>query len=689
MNARLVAAVLFLSLGALPAQGGAPTFVPRQPAILRVVVEDVPALLAADSRLSRLLAEPEVAEAFATFRARVRERQASSDALLAAAAALDIDAHDQLENRFLRQVEAYDCQRFEAVVLTPPEGRRIPENVVLVGCTPKAEGRLTQAFEALAAAVAGRKGLTPVADAKLGGFPMHRFAPASGTNGEAAPIPYQAHDQWLAHLPGVFVVSQGTPETVGTVGPAPARAPAHAALTLDVNAYLGLLFGGGGAPMPLGGLDLDTLEQLQWRGRFEGDRLLDELELTLAADGSGVLHALLGGTAKLPAQPLPEGALVQLRCAVDVQALLAAAMRLSPVAEELRKDVRAALTGGAAIAAVAPARGAMLPRLYVSLGIADDEALTRVLEALFFRRKDMTKVVTYDGVECTVFTVPGAPSGLQPVFARIDGVLHVAESGTSMRALLKALKDGGEAMDVGDAPLPTGPGEPLPTFDLRCDEAAMYRAFHDVWLPLFALVPATELGMEPVLRRDEMPDPDVVEKHAGKSRGVLRKDGSKLTIQHLGALGGPETAALAMVWGPIVAGWVHTRAPSEHLTAAIGRRKMQLVWDALDAAGCAKAPWPATLGELLVAAKLPADALLIPGDATAEPVAMPAGDTRQVKSSFRYFPAPMKLDVHGEVQQVLFVSIAPRRYGRLVMTQDGGTLDLWGEDSQRAIDTFK
>lgn len=690
MNTRLaVAAVLFVAHGPLRAQDGPPTFVPKDGAMVRVLVEDLPALLAVDSRLARLLAEPDVAEALATFRARVRARNARSDALLAAAAALGIDTHEHVENRFLHHVDVPACQRFETVVLPPPEGSRMPRTVVLLGCTPKAEGRLTQAFEALANAMAGKKALAAVADAKIGGFPIHRFGwKRDPQDPDEQSIAFRPHDQWLAHLPGTFVIGQGTPDDCGAVAAAPVRAAAHAALTVDVEAYLAMIVGVAGmAPFPFAGLD--GVDRLDWRGRFEGDRLLDEIELTLGDPAKGMLAGLVAGTAKLPAQPLPEGALVQVRCAIDLALLLDAANGLTNVRAEVRKEVLAAFTGGAALAAVAPAPGAMLPRLYLSLGIADDAALTRALDLLLANRADASKRVAYDGVECTVLAVPGAPSGLQPVFCRVDGVLHVAESGTSMRALLKALKNGGDAMDVGDAPLPAGPGEPLGTFDLRCDEAAMYRTFHDVWLPLFALVPADELGMQPLLRRDDMPEPDVVGKHVGKSRGVLRRDGNKFTIQHLGTLGGPAAAALAMTWGPIVSGWMHSDWQSEHLVVEIGRRKIEIVWQALDAIDRDQAPWPATLGELLVAAKLPDDALLVPGDELAEDVVMPAGDTRRVKSSFRYFPAPLQLDVQGEANRVLFLAIAPRRYGRIALADDGRTLELWGEDSQRAIDGFK
>jgi hypothetical protein len=244
-------------------------------------------------------------------------------------------------------------------------------------------------------------------------------------------------------------------------------------------------------------------------------------------------------------------------------------------------------------------------------------------------------------------------------------------------------------MDVGEAPQPEGPGEVLPTFDLRCDEAALYRAFHEVWLPLYALMPDTATGAVPMLRRDDMPSPEAVARHVGKSRGILRKNGQCYTVQHLGALGGPEAAALAMTWGPIVAGFFHEDWQTDQLVTAIARQKLEAVWPALEAYKREKGGWPATLGELFAAGKLPADALLVPGDDAAEPVALPAGDTRSVKSSFRYFPNTVKVGDQGESAGTLLIAIAPSRHHRAMLTIDGQVPETWGEENRLAIDKFK
>src|SRR5262249_54851509 len=142
------------------------------------------------------------------------------------------------------------------------------------------------------------------------------------------------------------------------------------------------------------------------------------------------------------------------------------------------------------------------------------------------------KEVTYEGTSCTVLTISGAPAAFRPTYCTIDGVLHVAESALSMRAFLKARAGGGGAMAIGDAPVPAGDGDLLPTFDVRCDEQALYRAFHAVWLPLVKLIPFDD--DMPLLRPDEMPAPDAVLPLLSRSRGVLRRQGKTYRLQQQG-----------------------------------------------------------------------------------------------------------------------------------------------------------
>ena len=55
-------------------------------------------------------------------------------------------------------------------------------------------------------------------------------------------------------------------------------------------------------------------------------------------------------------------------------------------------------------------------------------------------------------------------------------------------ATVRAFED--PAMDLGEATAPSGPGDALVSFDLRFDEVEIYRAYRDVWLPLYVLASA-------------------------------------------------------------------------------------------------------------------------------------------------------------------------------------------------------
>jgi hypothetical protein len=537
------------------------------------------------------------------------------------------------------------------------------------------------------------------ADAKFGGFPVWQFAPAAGSNDETQMAPFGAPaSAWLLHLGGLFAFGSDSPDACGVLAPPPARPPAQVVAEMDLAAYLAMFRRMMGAlPSEFAALGFDALTRIQWRGTFDGARILDEIEVEFVDEPKGLVGALLAGKAALPAQPLPAGALTQLRCGVDLPMLLECARTAGlgeVVSEQLAKLVPTALTGGVAIGVCAPAPGGMIPRLYLSLGIADEKAAGELLAALT-QGSAKTKEVTYEDVPCTVLELPGAPPALQPTWCRVGAVLHVAESPLSMRAFLKARAQGGnagggtgaEAMDVGDAPLPQGAGEVLPTFDVRCDEQQLYLTFHKVWLPLLMLV-ADRGEAKPLVGAQEMPSPDVVLPHLGKSRGVLRRDGKVFRLQQLGALGGVEAAAVAMTWGPFLSGLFHGDWTLEQVESAVARHQLQAVWAALETFQTNNKRWPNDLAELFADKKLPVDALLMPGDGKAEVVVLPAGDTRTVKTSFRYFKDGVEVNAGGNQQKMLLIAIAPRRYARPMLSVDGAIPEIWGEDSTRPIQTF-
>lgn len=691
---------LVLVLAAALAAQGPPTFVPA-PHMVRFCAEDVPELRRQlpSTSLGKLLAEPETAAAFAAGLAQYRALAASRIALLDAVVT---GPPPEIEPWVLAQLPAHmgwrtvydldlgDLQRIELLALTTGDDQRIPATVLTLACNPRAEGRWSAHFRRHEAALATSKLWAHDPEAKFAGFPLTVFAPAD-RHGERADaeamrglFPQQA---WLLHLPGVFALGTDAAEACGSLAPAPARPPAQVLMEMDAEAYVALFVRQmGGAPPEFRALGLDGLRTLRWRLRFDQGRVLDELEFALADEPHGAIGAVLTGTAALPAQALPDPALAQLRCTVDVAMLVPALEGFSgaELPAEARKQAAKAFTGGIALGVSAPARGSLIPRLFLSLGIADANALDALL-ALLAPADRPAKTVTYEGVACTVLSLPDAPAGLQPAYCRRDGALHVAESGLSMRAFLKAQASGAAAMDTGDAPLPTGPTEALPNFDLRWDEHAIYATYHANWLPLLKLLPSD--GQQPLVASDLMPSPEAVAAVLGKGRGVLRRDGATFTLQQLGALGGLATGAIAMTWGPLLSGLFHHDYMHEMLRTAFAKARLQATWTALEAFQKQHGRWPNDLGELIVTGKLPPEALQLPGDPAAEAVPMPAGQPA-VRSSFRYFAPPIATTLNGEDYKLLLVAIAPCRHSRPMLADTGAMPENYGEESRRPIDQF-
>jgi len=695
-SARLVAPLLAVALAAQ----GPPTFVPG-PHLVRFAAEDVPALLAGlpGSTIGKLLADPETASAFAAGLARYRSLAASRRALLDAVIArppaeLEPWVASQLPMQIgwhvVADLDLADMQRIELLALGTGDERPMPATVLTVACGPKAQGRWAAHFARHEQKLTNFAPWARDLEAKFAGFPVAVWTPAT-RDGEAAdeqqlrglfPSRY-----WLLQLPGVFSLGTDAPESCGTFAPAPARPPAQVLMELDAQAYVAMFTRQmGGAPAAFRALGLDGLRALRWRLRFEQGLVRDEFELDLTDDPSGAIGAILTGNAALPAQPLPEPALAQLRCtfATDLLVTSLEGMTGASMRDELRAALKTALTGGIALGVSAPAKGSLIPRVFLSLGIADDAALDQALTLLLTNRVP-TRKVTYEDIECTVAQVPDAPAGFAPTWCRSPGALHVAESGLSMRAFLKARAGGAAAMDVGEAPIPAGDGEPLANFDLRWDEAAIYSAFHAHWLPLLKLLPG--IDQMPLLDGDAMPSPAAITPLLGKRRGVLRRDGTTFTLQQLGTVGGLHTTALAMTWGPLLSGLFHHDWAHDQLRSAMAKDRLQAAWSAFEAFQRQHGRWPKDLAELVVDRKLPADAFLLPGDVLAEAVPMPDGHT-DVRSSFRYFAPPVALSIRGDDHKLLLIAIAPSRYGRAMLADTGAQPETWGEESSRPIDAF-
>lgn len=693
MRTRLTIAVPILAAASAVAQGKT-TFVPA-PHLVRFAAEDVPALLSAlpSSSIGRLLAEPETAAAFAAglarYRAMARHHLELIDATIQSPPpSIEPWVLMQLATpigwRASYGIEFADVQRLELLALVSPQREGLPPFVMTLAPTPRAEGRcaahLQQRVRELQAGTLWQHDGT----SRFAGLPIDSFSMPT-------PAPEGTVDRgdttaWFLHLPGVFALGTGSAESCGAFAPAPARPPAQLLLEMDTAAYVAMfaaeMFG---MPPAFTAIGLDGLRSLRWRLRFARDRVLDELEAVATDHPTGLIGALFGGSAAPPPQVVPSPVLAQLRCSVDVRLLVEAIEGFAAEAlpSTLRDAMIQAFSGGLSLGIGAPPRGGVDPRVCVSLGVRDDAALDGLLAAL--ATAGTTKNVTYEDVVCTVLTLPDLPAAFQPTWCRRDGVLHVANSGLGMRAFLSAQGPGQTSDDGDEAPIADGPGELVPHFDLRWDERALYAAFHQHWLPLLAMLPTGD--SQPLLRGAEMPSPDAVQPLLGKGRGVLRRDGSTFVLQQLAPLGGLHTAALAMLWGPLLSGGFHRDYLIDALKHAHARERLEAAWSALEAFRQQHGRWPQDLAELIVDRRLPADALLLPGDPHAEDVPMPRGAVAR-RSSFRYFVPPVDADLNGERHRLLLVAIAPTRHQRPMLTDQGEMPDCWGEESMRPIDAF-
>lgn len=560
-----------------------------------------------------------------------------------------------------------------------------PSFLTYLSCAPRYEGRWTQDFEQQVQHYRNSGLFEEVKGTKIDGFPAYAFhAPKSVTGDEY--MNHRRYAHWMMHMPGTFMNGNGTPTTPSA--DATKQDDAAVSLVLDLQSYVEMFQREGmGIPSSFAALGFDGLQSFKWSGRFRGELIEDRIDVKLNGTPSGLIAAVLTGTGKLPAQALPNGAIAQLRSAVNMKALaelLPLFAREVQLPGELVDAFLKACDGGIAIGCCAPAPGGVIPRIYLSLSIADETALAGLFKQ-FLTDNLSTKKVNYSGIECTVLKIPDMPNGIQPAFCRVNGTLHIAESALSLRAFLKVQDEDTVAMDVEDAPVPSSAGQLLPTFDWRFDEAELYKCFYEDWLPLYEL---TGMANCSPIRRKDMPEPDVVEMYCGKSRGVLRKDGDNYSIVVLGALGGPELAALAMTWGPMLASEMNDH-PTELLTRYLATRKLDTVHVAVATFQEREKRLPKDLAELFTAQELAADALLLPADELAEPVMLPDG--RTVKSSFRYFQKPVEFATNsGNDGPTILIEIRPRPYNRIIMTTSGAVPEVYGPgtDSETPINQF-
>jgi len=550
-----------------------------------------------------------------------------------------------------------------------------PRFAMVLRCRPPFEGRWTQAFEQEAALMRKAPWFEERQGAKVARHPAYAFRqmlPEEPDPDMAAIYEVERVETWMLHLPQTFLFANGTPPDREAVeGLTQGGSEPELSMSFFPQTFVELFEAAGGPPAESVLLGYDELKEFTWRGGVVDGRIQDELILDMESPRTGLVGALVGGKAEPPAQPLPDGAIFQVRAAADVEQVmeLVTGVAGDGVPEEVPDLLQEALDGGFALGVCAPAPGGVVPRVFLSLGIADPEPweeFVAKLAATGVRSKD----ATYEDVPCKVLELPDAPQGIQPAWCRIDGRIHVAESARSLRAFLKARNANADAvaMDVGDVLPPSGPGARVETFDMRLDEVELYRAYRDIWLPLYEMAVTAPTAV----RGNDLPEVDEFAEFAGRSRGALFRDGNRLHLRHEGALGSPWLAALMLTWGPILSGLEGADYTTDEVAAAIGAHRLEQVWPAFEAFQQREGRWPRDLGELFTAHELADDALLIPGDEGAETIELAGG--RTIRTSFRYYPEPAVFDSWSAGQngvRVLLVELVERGWERKALSVDG------------------
>lgn len=579
-------------------------------------------------------------------------------------------------------------RRFEFFVTmaTPgPQQLLRPQTANVVSCLPQHEGKWTRVFEDMAQLHRRSTWFAEQEAAKVDGYPAYRFKPRMSD--QLAPESLQGVGRWQLHLPGTFIYGSGLPKELGSVEMAPRKDPAGILMDIGIEDYMRPFLVGSEMPE---GIGIELLQRLQLREFFDGDQLLEEIELSLSpgVERTGLIGALLNGEGELTPQALPKGAIAQARFVVAYEQLFDVVVALLkdefggklPLPDGVAADIKKALDGSVSVGVCAPAPGGLIPRIYLTLGLADVDAFDRIFKWAIDAGMP-TKNTKLSGHETTSLRIPDLPQGIMPAFCRSGDKLHIAESGRSLRAFLKAQKTGATAMEVGELEPVAGAGDLVKGFETRFDLAQLYRSFYVNWLPLLEL----SSGGSMVIGKDEMPEPDLVEEFAGKLLGTVRRDGDSYVLRHRGATGGPVLSGYLMMWGMVLQEAGNDRNTSV-LTGAIAKTRLAKLYGALNAFELREARLPKDLAELVVAEKLADDALVVTPDQFTEEVLLPSG--KKLISSFRYYPNGVRAKCLQNEPAVM-IEIAPRRYSRQFLGRDGTVKQCYfRQESEYPIDLF-
>lgn len=662
---------------ALPAQQH---FQPAPGHLLSVRISDFATLNAAAEQtvIARILALPEVAPAIAkaTERYQVLERAIEQLGKLAEDSGAPVDMADRVM-AMTRKLESGDVRDLRLWLWVSDDGN---PTMVLTATSGSDEAKvLADMWTTARKQLVDHEGYVLAATPpELGGSAVELLQPRNARGEPEASL-------WYWHQDGRHVLGAGDHRLLGTLGnEAPARTRGDTLLLGEHGGIVATL----DLPAVLAQVQKETrrrrtpevveAERKMWAAlgitgirslslaiTMDAGWIRESLHVEMPEAPTGLLAAWTGAKAALPAHPQVEDPMLQAGFALDLGRFEASLTELERLAEPARSpadqepsalrklvpDVVKALTGGASLQVSAPARGSLVPRLSLALGIAD----RATLDALLARARTELQGITFDdretqGVPWTSVKIPNSPSAMVPTFAVLDDVLVLTESPATLRAMIKARADGGAtAMSTAGAPPATPVGEPAPALDLRYDVGAMWRVLQDRYLPMVQLMMNQAMmmggvGGEPLLETGELPDGAAIAPHLGLGRGGLSVADGGLVLSTASALGDPLLAAMTSVMAPMVPTMVGLGMETGRRTlqGQIGEARLKQVHQAI-------ATWrttfgggknlPRDLGELFARGLLADDdGLLVPGDEKPLTIEIEDedGDIRKLRSSFRY-----------------------------------------------------
>lgn len=677
----------------------------------------------AKTKAAALLADPEVAEAVAFARARNTELGDRWCAALQQLLALD-PRHTSLSERGELAAWRLGLDAFSELQFGDSMGKA-PEDGMPWYYQPSTSFLAARAHPDAAAAVAAEfRAITDGVRAKL---PFgERLADEQSFSGRPALVLAHGGErpEYYEHIvgnnpfscafdvDGLLVGAAGPFSDFARLAPGSEQLPPSFEVTIGTSQiapallmYLyGIFWGWDESEDPFASyrrlLGIDGLPQISWRVQPVGELLQEDLILALPRPATGLLGALLQGMAPLPAQPLPEGTLLQVRGGFDVRAVTTAidawlleVEQPTLADEKLDGELLRAWTGGFAFALVQPKTGSLLPRLYLSLGIADVDAAQRLLDKLWAAWTVERKARSYEGHDCTQLQIPDLPGGVQPTFAIVGDTLHLAESPTSLRALLQAHATGAAgALDVGTAPRPPGPGRALPGIDIRFDAAQIHTTLQKVWLPL-AAIPIGDAEIEPLLPLlplREMPDVETVAAHLERGRAALRVDGNTILLRSRGVFGGPLGQAIVTAFGPLLSQSLTTQLhwATEQLRTRLALAKVAKIQAAIAAFEKRTGARPKTLGELATSPEL-SDTTLLLIDGDPAPQAVMHDGKEVAKASFRYYPQGLTVTPQEEAMKVVLIAAPASSWVRVACSDKGVPMIGWGEFASTSIDELE